>query len=205
MQKNLELFKHTYIDNASEKTLVLLHGTGGDEYNLLFFDDILQKKYNLLGLRGNVDEDGMTRFFRRFEMGVFDQENIREETSKLHDFLNAWTFQYKISIDKLSYLGYSNGANMILATLFYFPNLIYRAALLHGMLPFTPKKKIDLSTHSLFVSYGLYDQMIPASDSKKMIQTLESFHADVSIHEYQSGHDVTQQEVRDIATYLLEK
>lgn len=191
------LFHTTFIDNAADKTLVLLHGTGGSERDFLFLDTPLQRSYNLLGIRGNVIEVGMNRFFKRKAFGVFDQQNIREEAEKLHTFLT----NSQRSSDTLVFLGYSNGANMILALLFLYPHLVKKAVLLHPMLPFEPEK-LDLSHHEIFLSYGLQDQMISFVESQKVVEVLTKAKAKLITKEYAGGHEITPQELSDVVQFL---
>jgi phospholipase/carboxylesterase len=200
---DLNLFDHIFVDNKASKTIFFLHGTGGTKSDFLFLDEFLEKKYNFVGLQGNVDEHGHARFFRRLSEGVFDQESIREETHKLKQFIDTWMDEYKVSIDDLVFLGYSNGANMILATLFYTPELISKAVLLHTMLPFKPKKSLDLSKHSFFVSLGEEDPMISEVQQSELIQTLQSSQAQLTIKRYNSGHHISAKEVRDVVDFLL--
>ncbi len=202
MEDNLKLFEHVYVDNGAERTLVLLHGTGGNERNLLFFDEVLDKKYNLLGLRGNIDEHGKMRFFRRFEDGSFDMENIRSESEKLRQFIEAWCEKSNMTKENLVWLGYSNGANMILTMVFEFPELIKRAVLLHGMLPWEPDAGLRLDGHEFFVSYGTYDQLILDDDSETMVAKLRELGVNVEVHEYQSGHELTHEEISDAVNFL---
>ncbi|CAN5166804.1 alpha/beta hydrolase [soil metagenome] len=201
MSNNLSYFKHIYIDNKADKTLVLLHGTGGDEHDFLFLDQQLSKNYNLLGLRGNVDEQGMNRFFRRLSFGNFDQDNIKEETAKLKEFIEAWQKEH---VEELTFLGYSNGANMLLATLFYYPEMINKVALLHSMLPFQiSPNTINLSKHTILMTYGAQDPMATIEESNKVITTLKSMRAQLTVKEYPSGHGIRDQEIEDIIAFLL--
>lgn len=200
----LHFFEFKEIDHQADKTLFLLHGTGGSKNDFLFLDQLLNKKYNLVGLQGNINEDGMTRFFRRFSSGVFDQENITEETTKFSVFIEAWMKEKSLNSDQTSFLGYSNGANMILATLLRFPELIKNAILLHPMLPFSVEaNSLDLSNHSLLITHGLHDQMINENDYKAVKETLTSLYAKPILHQYHSGHEVTQQELKDVVRFLL--
>lgn len=202
MEENLETFKYSQIDNGAKKTLFLLHGTGGDEHDLLFLDDFFGKKYNLVGLRGNVQEKGMNRFFRRVSFGVFDQENIKEEAGKLGTFIRSWMDKHNINTEDLGYLGYSNGANMLCAMLFYYPQLMKNLVLLHPMLPFEPEVKQSYKDTKAFVSVGLQDQMISPVESKKIIDTLMNLGVDCTVKEYDSGHEITEQEIKDVVEFL---
>ncbi len=203
MQNNLSQFHHVIINNNAEKTVFLLHGTGGTEHDFLFLDEALGKSFNLVGIRGNIDEHGMTRFFKRLSEGVFDQESIREEAKNLHNFITAWIQEYKTRIENLTFLGYSNGANILLAALFYYPEIMRKLALLHPMLPFDPRnKKLTLTQHTLFVSYGIRDSMVPESQSRTVIEILQSSGAEVTVGTYPSGHEIGREEIQDTVTFL---
>ncbi|HEX9804960.1 MAG TPA: VOC family protein, partial [Candidatus Dojkabacteria bacterium] len=128
------LFKFFEINNKSEKTIVLLHGTGGDEYDLLsLFDEELFRNSNIISLRGNVIESGMYRFFRRFKFGEFDQENIKEEARKIKEFIEIYK-KINPKVSEIIFAGFSNGANMILNVMILYPDLVKKAALLHPMI-----------------------------------------------------------------------
>lgn len=194
-------FDHIFVDNQAAKTLVLLHGTGGTKSDFLFLDAALHHTYNLLGLQGNVMEDGMSRFFRRTAPGVFDQENIRDETLKLHEFLAHWLTDHHQTAADLSYCGYSNGANMILALLFYYPDSIETAVLLHPMLPFSPEALV-LADKNLFVSHGQHDPMVTTTEQTKLTELLQDSGARVVANTYAGGHAVSRQEMSDAIAFL---
>lgn len=198
--RDLSLFTHTYINNQASRTLFLLHGTGGTEHDFLFFDDLLGNTYNLLGLRGNIREGNANRFFRRFEEGVFDIENIKEEAGKLSSFIRIWMEKHT---ESLTFLGYSNGANMILTMLFLYPSIIPTALLLHPMLPIdVPQQKPDLTGLSAFVSSGNYDTIVSDEESTRVTEELTSCGAQVLDHRYDAGHQIGEDEIRDIVTFL---
>jgi phospholipase/carboxylesterase len=165
--------------------------------------ELLDKKYNLVGLEGNIDEQGLTRFFKRTGFGVFDQESIREEGEKLARFVREWSRSYGVAYDSFVFLGYSNGANMLLASLFRYPSLFLKLILLHPMMPFVVESgSVDLSEHTVFVSTGLHDQMIPPDEGAKVISTLLSCNAMVMPHEYFGGHEIRDEEIRDVVHFL---
>ena len=198
----MELFSHIRVDNAAKKTIVLFHGTGGDEKDLLIFNDELRDLYNFIGLRGNVTEHGMNRFFIRDESGVFDQDNIKIEADKLYAFTNHLIENNGILRENIFFLGYSNGANIILASIFYHPDIVQHAVLLHPMLPFAPKTELlDLKRLSCFVSLGVSDEIVSFKDSVAVISGLKSCGADVTIKEYPSGHQITREEFRDVVDF----
>jgi phospholipase/carboxylesterase len=194
-------FEHIFIDNQAQKTLVLLHGTGGTKADFLFLDAALHHSYNLLGLQGNVVEQGMSRFFRRSAPGVFDQESIASETDKLHAFLAQWSAEQHQSLTDLIFCGYSNGANMILALLFRYPTDVSTAVLLHPMLPFIPES-LALKDAKLFVTHGEADEMVMTAQQTELNQVLQNSGATVAIHNYEGGHSVSQTELRDVVSFL---
>jgi phospholipase/carboxylesterase len=195
------LFDHIYIDNQAPKTLILLHGTGGSKSDFLFLNDFLQKRYNLLALQGNVLEQGMARFFERTGAGVFDQNSIKAETKKLHAFINDWCAQHNCKPSDLVFWGYSNGANMILATLFYYPQSVFSAVLLHPMLPFTPEP-ISLHQHNFLVTIGLHDPMVSLTDQQAVVEILEKNGAAVTTKKHEGGHELTRDQIAEAVDFL---
>ncbi len=199
---NSTVFKHIEIDNKAPQTLFLFHGTGGDEHDFLFLNDELNYKYNLVGLRGNVDENGMSRFFRRLSPGVFDQENITSEAHKLSEFVTEWNTAHVISPESTVFFGYSNGANMILALMFLFPTLVKNAIFLHPMLPFDPDRTLDLSSQRLFITSGAEDPLVSRSETQKLIQKLTDRNAHVQQEEYPGGHELSSQELHTAINFV---
>lgn len=205
MKSDFQLFDHAFIDNHAERTLFLLHGTGGSKEDFLFLNQFLGSSYNLVGLRGNVDEAGSARFFRRLHVGVFDQESIQEEVEKLGRFVQAWCVEYQTVPERLTFLGYSNGANILIAGLFRTPQLFQRLVLLHAMLPFTVKpEELNLSTHQLFISLGSNDPLVSPKQQQALIETLTRAKARLTVKEYDGGHEVSPQELEDVLAFLVQ-
>ncbi len=203
MINDLTLFDYEYIDNQAKRTIFLLHGTGGNKHDLLFFDDLLKNQYNLLGLEGNIRENGMSRFFRRHEVGVFDQESIKSETLKLHIFIRSWSIEHAMEPSSFSFLGYSNGANMLLATLLLYPSYIKRVLLLHPMMPFLKNHPgPDLSGRTCFVSIGTSDAIITPTQGALVADILRKRGAEVTFKAYPSGHEVSEKELVDCGNFL---
>ncbi len=197
----LSSFTHIYQDNNVSETLVLFHGTGGDEYDLLPLVHSIKKPYNVLSLRGNIREHGMNRFFRRLEFGVFDKDNIATEAAKLKGFIDEFSQKYGVSIKDLTYVGFSNGANMILAFLFLYPAYVEHAVLLHPMLPMRPGA-MDLSEKTIAVTYGENDTMISPEQSRDVIETLQKNSAHVHSFSHSGGHEIPAGERSFIASEL---
>lgn len=197
-----KLFNFTHVDTGADKTLFLLHGTGGSEHDLLPLMESLQGRYNLVGLRGNVLENGLRRFFVRTAMGVFDQVSIATETAKLAQFLQEWLLVTKQQANQLAFLGYSNGANMILATMLKYPELITNAVLWHGMLPSTAPADWNLSGSKVLATYGEQDMMITADHSRQMIAALQTAGATVEVVSHAGGHELRREEVAATLRFL---
>lgn len=197
----LELFRYYYQDNGQKRTLILLHGMGGDEKDLLPLVKGLEERFNFLGLRGNVVEAGMSRFFARFSIDTFDEASIREEAIKLVQFLRAWVEKHNDHCQEVAYLGYSNGGNMIVALAMLYPELVSKAVVLHGLVPME-LRAVDLFGREFLVSYGKNDMMIPARKSEKLIDTLEAMRAQVEVVVHQGGHEIQQIEVAAIRRFL---
>jgi phospholipase/carboxylesterase len=189
---DLTHFHYVYDDRKQEKTLFTLHGTGADEHDLMPLTEGLP--YNVVGLRGNVSEQGMLRFFMRFPDGSFDMESIEAETHKLNQFVKTWSETYQVPVEKMAFLGYSNGANMILATLFRYPEFISKAVLLHSMLPFHPKP-MNFTGKQFLVTQGRQDQMIAFMEGQAVIKTLKDYGADVEAVVHEGGHEIRPEEM----------
>lgn len=202
MKSALSNFGTTTIDNYTGKTLFLLHGTGGTERDFLFLDEVLHKQFTLVGLRGNVDENGMSRFFKRHSEGVFDQKSIREESGKLGQFISEWMNKYSVNPKDTVLLGYSNGANILLSTLFLYPDNLQTLILLHPMLPLDPPNGLDLSGKKVFVSYGINDTMIAPGASKNVATVLVKHGATVALRNYPGGHGLSRQEIDDAVEFI---
>jgi len=197
------LFEHTFIDNDSAITLVGLHGTGGSKKDFLFLNGILGYEYNILGIAGNISEDGYARFFKRHEVGFFDQQSLTEESEKLVAFIATWVSENASKAKHLVFIGNSNGANMILATLLKHPDAIKTAVLLHAMVPFEfDAKSVDFSDKKLFVSIGKKDEYITPLEQEKLATTLQATKASLTIKKYENGHTISKEEIRDVIAFL---
>ena len=196
------LFEYVLIDNQAERTLFLLPGTGGVKEDLLFLNDQLRDTYNLVGLQGNVVEDGLRRFFKRLSPGVFDVDNVHLEVGKLARFLEWWADWHQTQIHTFAFLGYSNGANMILALLFLQPKFVKKAVLLHPMLPFVPSRQLEVSMTDVFVSHGEDDPIISEVEQKQLTDTIRKLIPDATVVTYQFGHRISPHELSEATKFL---
>jgi phospholipase/carboxylesterase/glyoxalase family protein len=183
-------------------TLLLLHGTGGDERDLLPLGRELWPGAALLGVRGNVLENGMPRFFRRLAEGVFDIEDLKARTNELARFIEAAAGRYRFSKRHLIAIGYSNGANIAASLILVHPHYLRAAVVFRPMVPFTPEIIRDLSEVSVFIGAGESDQIVAHDQPEKLAAILESGGADVSIFWHRGGHELGQDDVDAARTWL---
>jgi predicted esterase len=193
---------HRFEPGTEALTVLALHGTGGDENDLLPLVKMLRPDANVLSPRGNVLESGMPRFFKRLAMGVFDVEDLRARSLELVRFVDDAAAQYGFARDLVVAVGYSNGANIAGSVLLMEPDAFAGAALFHAMKPFDPSSPPDLSGKPVFLTGGRNDQMIPADQTAALEQLLMSAGADVTMHWSPGGHELTHAEVEAARTWM---
>lgn len=180
---------------GATRTLLLLHGTGGDENDLIPLGDILDPAANLLSPRGQVTEQGMPRFFRRLAAGVFDMEDLRARTHELADFVRDAAEIYGFDLKSVTAVGFSNGANIAAAMLLLRPEVVRRAILLRAMVPLVPQDAPDLAGSQVFVAAGESDAMIPRAGTEQLVSLLREHGADVTLRWAPVGHQLTREDV----------
>jgi phospholipase/carboxylesterase len=175
--------------------LLLLHGTGGDENDLIPLARMVAPTASLLSVRGNVLEQGMPRFFRRLREGVFDQEDLRRRTLDLADFVEAAGTRYGFTPAQLYALGFSNGANVAASLLLTRPAALAGGVLIRAMVPFEPEHPVDLSGRAVLLSQGQMDPLIPVSGAERLAAILTESGADVELAWQSGGHALTPGDV----------
>jgi predicted esterase len=195
-------FIHEFVPGSSARTLLLLHGTGGNERDLIPLGHDLDPDAALLSPRGKVLENGMPRFFRRLSEGVFDLEDLTKRTNELADFVVAAAQRYEFDMKKIVAVGYSNGANIAASTLLLRPEILSAAVLFRALVPLVPETLPNLERVPVWIGAGERDPIIPASETKQLAELLRSAKADVTIRFFQSGHQLTSDDV-DLAREWL--
>jgi predicted esterase len=195
-------FIHEFVSGSSNRTLLLLHGTGGNERDLIPLGRELDPHAALLSPRGKVLENGMPRFFRRFAEGVFDLEDLKNRTNELADFVAAAAQHYGFASDNAVAVGYSNGANIAASMLFLRPRLLSAAVLFRAMVPLLPDTEPNLSSVRVWIGAGTDDPIIPTSETKGLAELLRSAGADVTIRFFQAGHELTLGDVEAAREWL---
>ncbi|HEX2739036.1 MAG TPA: alpha/beta hydrolase, partial [Rubrobacter sp.] len=167
-------FVHRFIPGKDDSapTLLLLHGTGGNEEDLIPLGQDLAPDAAILSPRGKVLEFGAPRFFRRLAEGVFDHEDLLFRTHDLAGFVEAASEEYGFDLSKLVAVGYSNGANIAASTIFLHPGLLRAAVLFRAMVPFEPEVTPDLSGMPVFIAAGRRDRMIPPDNAQRLADIL---------------------------------
>ncbi|WP_249871479.1 alpha/beta hydrolase [Oceanobacillus saliphilus] len=182
--------------DQSRPTLLLLHGTGGTEQDLLQLAGIIDKEANVLSVRGNVLENGMPRFFKRLAEGVFDEEDLIFRTNELNEFLDVAAAKYEFDRENITAVGYSNGANIAASLMFHFKDALQGAILHHPMVPRRGIDLPDLSGKNVFIGAGTNDPICPAHESEELKTLLENAGAQVELHWENHGHQLTMAEVQ---------
>ena len=196
---------HKYIpssNTSNHNTLLLLHGTGGNEDSLIPISEIILPGAVVLSPRGNILENGMPRFFRRIAEGVFDMQDLKERTNELARFIEGSAKIYDFETDNLIAVGYSNGANIALSVILTFPGLFSKAVLFHPMIPFVPTTTPDLSNTSILITAGTNDPIVDSDETNDLYTLLQSYGANLEIYWHEMGHNLTRDELSRTVEFL---
>jgi phospholipase/carboxylesterase len=202
-------FTHRFIpsetgNDKAEVTLLLLHGTGGNEDDLLPLGHELDPNAALLSPLGKILEGGrIPRFFRRVAEGVFDINDLKFRTHELADFVEKASRVYNFDASKVIAVGYSNGANIAASMLLLRPQTLSGAILFRAMVPFVPDKIPDLSYKRIFMSSGLRDPIATKQEAERLASLLRQAGANVVLEWQNSGHELTQHDIQAAKQWLL--
>jgi predicted esterase len=197
-------FIHRYQPSArpGAPTLLLLHGTGGDETDLLPLGRNLLPDAGLLSPRGKVLEQGMPRFFRRLAEGVFDVDDLHRRTEDLAAFIADAARHYGFDPRRVIAVGFSNGANIAGSLLLSHPGVLAAAVLFRAMVPFVPEAPPASSGTSVFLSNGASDPLIPVAETERLARLLRAAGADVTVEMQPGGHQLTPRDVTQARGWL---
>jgi phospholipase/carboxylesterase len=192
-------FIHRFLpaeNNTTNVTLLLLHGTGGDENDLIELGKMLLPGAAMLSPRGKVSENGMPRFFRRLAEGVFDLPDLHQRTTELAEFVGIASSIYHFDAQRVVAVGFSNGANIAASMLFQQPTILAGAALLHPMVPFEPEQPVHLENKPVFIGAGRRDPIVPINNTQRLVELLKESGASVTESWSNDGHTITREEIR---------
>lgn len=198
-------FIHRFVpaeDSSSGETLVVLHGTGGDENDLIGIGQAIAPGAAIVSPRGNVLEAGAPRFFKRLAEGVFDPKEVRLRAEELARFIRAAVVTYRLDPTRVFALGYSNGANIASTVMLVEPGILQGAILFRPMLVYEPSEKSDLTGSAVFISAGRMDPIVPTVSVERLAELFESAHAEVTLKWQLTGHNLVPSEVREAAEWL---
>jgi phospholipase/carboxylesterase len=184
-------------------TLLLLHGTGGNEEDLIPLAHQLDQKAAILSPRGKVLENGIApRFFRRLAEGVFDIEDLKYRTNELADFVKDASNAYDFDLHHVIAVGYSNGANICASMLLLRPEVISAAILFRAMVPLVLERLPNLAKKRIFLSSGLYDPIVTRQEAERLFGLFKKTGAKVTINWQESGHELTMVDVQRAKEWL---
>jgi phospholipase/carboxylesterase len=181
--------------NKDLPTLLLLHGTGGDERDLLPLADMIESDASVLSVKGNVDENGMARFFARLREGVFDEKDLVFRTKELNEFIDESANNYGFDRQNIVALGYSNGANIAASLMYHYKDALKGGILFHAMVPRRNVKLPDLSDALVFIGAGKRDPLIPMQETMELVKNLQDARAQVTEFWTEGGHEFRREEV----------
>ncbi|PIC57621.1 carboxylesterase [Sporosarcina sp. P12(2017)] len=193
-----------YIYNEKKKgapVFVLLHGTGGTETDLVSLAELLNPEYNVLGIRGNVQENGMNRFFKRHGEGQYDWEDLEFRGNELYEFIEKKAKEYDFKMEDTVLVGFSNGSNIAIQMMLKQPETFKKAALFAPLYPASLEEKQDFSDVEVFLSLGEGDPIVPESESKRVINLFKERGANVTTA-WVNGHSLTQEVAQQAKNWL---
>lgn len=193
---------HRPAATGSTRTLLLLHGTGGNERDLLPLAELLDPSAGVLSPRGKVLEDGMPRFFRRLAEGVFDLEDLRRRASELAEFVERSADEYRLRGHQIVAAGFSNGANIASAVLLLHPQVLGGAMLFRGMVPIVPDQPPALPRTPVLVSNGRQDPLVPVAETERLVSLLGTAGAEVTLAWQAAGHQLTARDIEQAKSWL---
>jgi phospholipase/carboxylesterase len=198
-------FIHRFLpaeDSSHGETLVVLHGTGGDESDLIGMGQAIAPGAAIVSPRGNVLEAGAPRFFKRLAEGVFDPKEVRSRAEELARFIRGAVITYRLDPARVFALGYSNGANIASTVMLVEPGILQGAILFRPMLVYEPSEKSDLTGSAVFISAGRMDPIVPVASVERLAELFASTHAEVTLKWQLAGHSLVPSEVREAADWL---
>lgn len=197
-------FQHVFeqATDSNAPTLLLLHGTGGDENDMLPLGRAVAPGAALLSPLGKVSENGAPRFFRRLAEGVFDQKDLAYRTDELAQFIADASQRYGIDRSRLFAVGFSNGANIAASLLLRHPEQLAGACLLRAMVPFVPQSAQHLERKPILLLEGIADSIVPRSNAAELASLFQTANADVRLEWMRAGHGITHDDVTTAKEWL---
>mgnify|MGYP003576756262 CR=1 FL=1 len=188
---------------SKKLTFLLLHGTGGNEEDLVFLGKEIEPAASLLSPRGKVLENGMPRFFRRLAEGVFDIKDLKFRTNELADFIKNSSSIYGFDLKHTIAIGFSNGANIAASTLLLRPEVLKGAILFRAMIPLVPNTLPNLSDKKMLLSAGLNDPIVSKEETENLYSLFHKTSANVTLKWQHSSHNLIQEDILDAREWMI--
>lgn len=188
--------------SSASPTWLLLHGTGGDEHDLVPLGDTLASSWSILSPRGRVSERGHNRFFRRYAEGVFDLEDVEARTHELAEFVRTQSQERAFPLERVVAMGYSNGANIAATLLFHHPDHLRAAVLIRAMTVLPDPPPNDLTGRAVLLLSGRHDPILPLASAEHLAAQLHERGAVVEHHVFEAGHELTRADVETARAWL---
>jgi phospholipase/carboxylesterase len=184
--------------------ILLLHGTGGNENDLISLGEALAPGAPLLSPRGQVLENGMPRFFRRHAEGVFDLDDLRRRADELARFVAEARTRYELGDTAPIAVGFSNGANIAAALLLLHPGTLSAGLLLRAMVPLVPDPLPALRDVRVLIAAGRHDPIAGPRQTHELADLLTRTGAEVTVHWSVAGHNLTRDDLQAGARWMSE-
>jgi len=187
-----------YKNKSRINLIIVLHGTGGNETSLVPLAQYIDENSSILGIKGNIKENGLNRYFKRIKPGIFDERSLLEETEKLNSFINDFIADKKFEYSNIVIMGYSNGANILGSLLFRYTNAFKAAILIRPMIPTKIIKPVNQEKQKILITYSSNDPLVKSQESQELGNILINHNGLVDLQEYTSGHQINQIELENI-------
>ena len=195
MTETLAGYTYFYEKREGPRTLLLLHGTGGNERDIIPLGEELDRRAHLVSVRGNVSENGMNRYFKRISEGVFDRADLAKRSRELGAFIETAAKKHSLGLSQTIGVGFSNGANILLHLVCTQPRLLKAAILLRPMSAALPDTLSPLGGLPIFIGSGEFDSLVPSGDAARLDSALRSASASTTLRTTQSEHRLTPQDI----------
>lgn len=193
--------KYYYRKGNNKYVLMLFHGTGGNELDLLPLAEAIDIDATIISFRGDVDEYGNLRFFKRYANGMFDQEDLKVRTEQISKLIFDLADEHGFAVNDIVLIGYSNGANMISSLLFAKQINVKGAILMHPMVARRDVYPTDLTKTKILITAGVNDPICPVGETKLLAEIFKNGHAEVSVEWFEFGHRLTEREISSAAKW----
>lgn len=204
-EEEMTAMEYDYHEGFKSRTWILLHGSGGSREDLLPFARMVDSEASIIALEGDVDEEGLRRFFRRKGPGIPDEDDLKQRTDRLHRFLDELAERHDLDRDGFLAMGYSNGANMIASLLVRHGSAFKAAFLLHPMCPYRKMPFCDVTGTEVFISAGKRDTVIPEEEPQCLYDHLVTCGVSPMIHWHTEGHKITMGEMREVCRFYRKR